>query len=567
MNKLEFKKLFADKIVILDGATGTELTRRGMPKGVCPEQWVLQNRSIVESLHKEYIAAGCDIVYTATFGGNSLKLHDFGLQEEVYAINKEIAEIAKQAVAGNGLVFGNISPTGRFIEPFGDVLFEDAVAVFKEQIQALVAGGVDGLVIETMMDLQEARAALIAAKETVDLPVMVSMTYNKDGRTLNGNDPISCLITLQELGADAVGLNCSTGPEDILEIVKLLKPYATIPLLAKPNAGMPGLKDGKTVFDMQAEAFAAFAPEFAAAGINIFGGCCGTTPEYIQAVTAKLDGVRPVIPVEKNYSAISSSRMPVFFGAEHGFKVVGERINPTGKKALQAELREGKTSIVKQFALEQKIKGAHVLDVNMGLSGIDEKEMMLKAIRLLSKTSDLPLCIDSTRPEVIEAALRLYPGRAIVNSISGETERIEKTLPIAAKYGAMFILLPLTDSGIPENFADRQQVTQDVISAAAKYGYTNYDISVDGLVMTISSDQKAADVTLQLIEWCNKEHGLNTVCGLSNVSFGLPERKWINAAFLGMAISRGLSMAIANPGSMELMEFVKSSDLIRGIDG
>ncbi len=565
MNRKEFRELVESGLIILDGATGTELAKRGMPAGVCPELWCIENPSAVEDLQKKYISAGSNIIYTPTFGGNRAKLSEFSLGKRLHEINAGLARMSKKN-AGSALVFGDIAPTGRFVEPFGDLAFDDAVAIYREQGAALLDGGVDGFVIETMLDIQEARAALIALRELCDLPVMVSMTYEKDGRTLNGTDPLSALVTLQSLGADAVGCNCSTGPSDMMKVIKEMKQYARVPLLAKPNAGMPRLVNGVTSFDMGDAEFASYIDEFIAAGANIFGGCCGTTPEHIAAAASAARGKKTVTGFSGRVSALSSATSCMFPGNGALLAIVGERINPTGKKALQAELREGKMNIVQEYALEQQLKGAAVLDVNMGLSGIDEREMMLKAVRLLSRTGRLPLCIDSTRPEVIEAALRIYPGRALVNSISAEKERIEKTLPIAAKYGAMFILLPLDDEGIPATVEKRKEIVEYILKEGEKYGYTKDDVVVDGLVMTVSSDRNAALATLDLIEWCSRIKGINTICGLSNVSFGLPAREWINSTFLAMAVSRGLTMAIANPSSEQLMNTVYSSDALAGRD-
>ncbi|HPD77184.1 MAG TPA: homocysteine S-methyltransferase family protein [Spirochaetota bacterium] len=565
MTKNDFLKLISSKIVILDGATGTELVKRGMPAGVCPELWCMENPAAIQDVQRSYINAGSDIIYAPTFGANRCKLEEFGLGHRVYEINKTLALLSKEC-AKDSFVFGDLAPTGRFIEPFGELPFEEAVSVYKEQVSALIDGGVDGFVIETMMDIQEARAALIAVKESCDLPVMVTMTFEKDGRTLNGTDPVSALITLQFLGADAVGCNCSTGPADMLSVIREMNNVARVPLLAKPNAGMPKLKDGVTVFDMGAVEFASYADDFIKAGANILGGCCGTTPDHIFELAKNLNGKIGHGKRKMGLSALSSARKSVFIGGGRPLSVVGERINPTGKKALQGELREGKLSIVQEFALEQENHGAAILDVNMGLSGIDEKEMMLKSVKVLAKMSSLPLCIDSTNPEVVEAALRIYPGRALVNSISGERDRIERMLPVAAKYGAMFILLPLDDRGIPETVDERKRIVNYVISESSKYGYTTEDIVVDGLVMTVSSDIKAPARTLDLIEWCSRERGVNTICGLSNVSFGLPAREWINSSFLAMAISRGLTMAIANPASQQLMNTLYSCDALAGRD-
>lgn len=565
MTRNEFRDLTSDRIVILDGATGTELATRGMPGGVCPELWVYENPGVINEVQQAYFAAGADIVYVPSFGGNPYKLEEFGLESRVFELNKGLAEISRKT-AGSKYVFGDIAPTGNFIFPFGDVPFDAAVNAYKRQVEGLVAGGVDGFVIETMMDVQEARAALIAIRETCDLPVMVSMTFEPDGRTLTGNDPVSALITFQSLGADAFGCNCSTGPRNMIELIRSIKDFATIPLLAKPNAGMPKLINGQTVFGMGAEEFGSYVDEFIAAGVNILGGCCGTTPEHIKAQAAAAKGKKPIPPQRNALGAVSSARANRLIGADQHFAVIGERINPTGKKALQAELREGKLNIVRKFAQEQTEQGAAILDVNMGLSGIDEKEMMLKAIALLSQSADLPLCIDSTRPEVMEAALRVYPGRALLNSISAEKERIEEMLPIAAKYGAMLIVLPLTDAGIPETTEERIEVVKYIYGKAQELGYHKADICVDGLIMTVSSNQSAARVSLDLIDWCANDFGVNTVCGLSNVSFGMPQRQWVNNTFLGMALGRGLNMAIANPSSEMIMATVHASDVLTGRD-
>ncbi|QSH41844.1 homocysteine S-methyltransferase family protein [Lentisphaerota bacterium ZTH] len=567
MSKSVFDQLVRTKTIILDGATGTEFIKRGMPQGVCPELWALENPQAVNEIHNAYAAAGSDIVYVPTFGANRLKLEEFGLAERTVEINRKLAESVKANLASEKtMAFGDLAPTGQFVEPFGDLAFESAVEVYKEQVEALVEGGVDGFAIETMMDIQEARAALIAVKETCDLPVMVTMTFDEHQRTLTGNDPLSALVTLQALGADAFGCNCSTGPENMIELIKEIKPYATIPLLAKPNAGMPKLINNKTVFDMTPDEFAGFAEGLTAAGANIIGGCCGTTPEHIAAQAVTAARFIPVQPLRQAVGAVSGARGTCLMGQDQPFRVIGERINPTGKKALQAELREGSLAMVKKYAAEQESGGAAILDVNMGLSGIDEKDMMLKSVSMLAQASVLPLCIDSTRSDVIEAALRLYPGRALVNSISLEKDRILETLPIAAKYGAMFILLPLTDKGIPDTSAKRIEVIKAIFAEAQKYGYQREDITVDALIMTISSNQEAAKVSLEVIDWCASEFGVNTACGLSNVSFGMPERKWINAGFLGMALGQGLNMAIANPSSEMLMNLIYAADVITGRD-
>lgn len=562
MNKVQFKEIISKKVLILDGATGTELQKRGMPTGVCPEQWVLENPEVIKDIQKAYIDAGSDIVYTCTFGGNSAKLEEFGLGSRTVEINRRLAQLSKEVASGRCLVAGDIASTGRFIKPLGDLGFEECVNIYKEQVQGLLEGGVDLFVIETMLDIQEARAALLAVKESCDLPVCVSMTFDESKRTLTGTDPVTALVTLQSLGADIVGCNCSSGPVQMVEIIMLMKPYARVPLMAKPNAGLPRLVNGCTFFDMGADEFGSYAKSFTEAGVNLLGGCCGTSPEYISKLHEGCMGSTPLIQESRPFSAVTSTRKTVFFGFSTPVTVVGERINPTGKKKLQGELKEGSTQEIRRLALEQIENGAHILDVNVGMPGIDEKETMLQTVSLLGGSFDAPLCLDSSSPDVLEAALRIYPGRALINSISGEKIKLEKLLPVAAKYGAMFILLPLDDEGVPEKAGQRQTIVEKVLNEAAAYGYQKSDIAVDGLVMTVSSNQAAALETLKLIEWCSRDFGCATIVGLSNVSFGLPERSFVNAAFLSMAIGKGLDLAIANPSSDLLMSIKLACDVL-----
>ncbi|MBN2178201.1 MAG: homocysteine S-methyltransferase family protein [Deltaproteobacteria bacterium] len=563
--KSRIERLLRRRIVVLDGATGTEVQKRGMPSGVCPELWCLDNIQLIEEIHSDYQRAGADVVYSATFGANRIKLSQYGISD-VRGTNRELARAARRAVGEGGLVAGDMGPTGRFVEPFGDLAFEEAVEIFREQAEGLAEGGVDLFVIETMMDIQEARAALIAVKEVADIFTMVTMTYENDGRTLNGTDPVTALITLQSLGADAVGCNCSTGPEEMIQLIEAMKPYSTVPLVAKPNAGIPELVGNTAVFTMKPLEFAFFGREFASKGVNMIGGCCGTAPEHIEKLREAIVKETPRPPERRSLSAVSSARTNLLFERDKPLLIIGERINPTGKKALQGELREGKMTLVKEMAHEQEKRGADLLDVNVGVPGIDEKKVMAETISALAETTNLPLVIDSASAETMEEALRLYPGRALLNSISGEKNKINKLLPLAAKYGAMFILLPLTDRGVPDTAAERADVIREVFEEAQKNGYTKDDFIADGLVMTVSSNPEAPRETLKTVEWCSRHFKCKTVLGLSNVSFGMPERKWLNAAFIAMAAERGLTAAIANPEAEELMNFKYASDVLNGRD-
>ncbi|MBN2397475.1 MAG: homocysteine S-methyltransferase family protein [Deltaproteobacteria bacterium] len=562
---MSLKDKTKERVIVLDGATGTELQKKGMPAGACPEIWCLDNPGIIGGIHTAYRDAGADIVTTATFGANRVKLGQYGVHN-VKQVNRELALLARRAVGDGILVGGDIGPTGRFVRPFGDLDFEEAVEIFKEQVRGLLEGGVDLFLIETMIDIQETRAALIAVKELTDAFTSVTMTYETYGRTLNGTDPATALITLQSLGADAVGCNCSTGPEEMLGLIEVMKPWATVPLVAKPNAGMPELIEGATLFTMGAETFASFGAQFTARGVNLLGGCCGTTPECIQKLKEAISGTRPIPPVRNAVSAVSSARSSLVLEGKRPLVIVGERINPTGKKDLQEELRKGRMSLVKAMAKEQEKKGASLLDVNVGMPGVDQKEVMLQVIGTLAVSSDLPLVIDSSDSDVIEAALRLYPGRALINSISGEREKTSRLLPVAAKYGAMFILLPLAEGDLPKTAEEREKIVEAVFEKAAALGFTKTDVVVDGLVMAASSDLRAPSEILRTVEWSSDVFKVNTIIGLSNISFGMPERPWLNAAFLAMAVSRGLTMTIANPEIDEVANSAVAADLLAGRD-
>ena len=562
MTKKEFREYLSKGAIVLDGATGTNLMAAGMPIGVCPEAWVMEHQDVLYDLQSAYVKAGTNIVYAPTFTGNRIKLEEYGLEDRIEEINTELVRLSKRAVDGKALVAGDMTMTGKQLFPLGDLMFEELVDVYKEQASILDHAGADLFVVETMMSLQECRAAVIAIKEVSDLPIMVTLSYNEDGRTLFGTPPETAVVVLQSLGVDAIGINCSTGPMEMVELVEKMAQYSTVPILAKPNAGLPELEDGKTVYKMTPQEFADAAVALVNAGASIVGGCCGTTPEHIKALS---DAVRELPirkPLERHRRILASERKNVEIDLDGGFIVVGERINPTGKKKLQAELKEGKLDLVRQMAMEQEENGAKILDINMGMNGIDEKEMMKSVIYEVSSTVDCPLCIDSSHVDVIEEALKIYPGRALINSISLESEKIEKLLPVAAKYGAMFILLPLSDEGLPKDAAEKHRIINTVYDKAMALGMAHEDIVVDGLVATIGANPDAAKECYETISYCKNDKKLPTICGLSNISFGLPERMYVNTAFLTMAICNGLTMAIANPSQELLMNAAFSSDML-----
>ena len=562
MTKEEFQKLVEHGVVMLDGATGTNLQQAGMPIGVCPEQWILENRDVMLDLQRRFVEAGTQILYAPTFTGNRIKLAEYGLEERLKEINGELVRLCKEAAGGRAYVAGDMTMTGRQLYPMGDLSFDELVQIYKEQAQALYEAGADLFIVETMMSLQETRACVLAIKDVCDLPVMASLTFEKDGRTLYGTPPEAAVVVLQGLGVDAVGLNCSTGPEDMVDTVRSMYAYADIPVLAKPNAGLPILEDGRTIYKTTPEEFGRDGRLLVEAGARIVGGCCGTTPAHIRALA---DSVRDMVPLPIRAAmrrVLASERSVVEVRLDGPFRVVGERINPTGKKKLQAELREGKLDLVRAMAREQEKNGAAILDVNMGTNGIDEKEMMLRSVYEVTAVSGLPLCIDSSFPEVIEAALRIYPGRALINSISFEKEKMKRLLPVAKKYGAMFILLPVSDQGIPQTLEEKHAVIRNLLQEAAVFGFTKEDVIVDGLVATVGASPSAALDCMATFSYCRHELRVPTVCGLSNISFGLPDRTYVNMAFLSMAIANGLTLAIANPSQDMLMNAAAASNML-----
>lgn len=562
MTKNEFRQFIDNGPIILDGATGTNLMDAGMPIGVCPEAWILEHKEVLLKLQREYVEAGTNIVYAPTFTGNRIKLEEYNLADRIVEINTELVKLSREAVAGKALVAGDMTMTGQQLFPLGELMFEELVEVYKEQAAILDEAGVDLFVVETMMSLQECRAAVFAIKEVSDKPIMVTLTYNEDGRTLFGTPPEAAVVVLQSLGVDVIGINCSTGPMEMVEPVEIMAKYATIPILAKPNAGLPELIGRETVYKMTPEEFAEAGAALVKAGAALVGGCCGTRPDHIKALSDKVKGMEVRKPLESHRRILSSERKIVEVSLDGNFLVVGERINPTGKKKLQAELREGRLDLVRNMAMDQEENGAAILDINMGMNGIDELEMMKKVIYEVSSTVDCPLCIDSSHVDVIEEALKIYPGRALINSISLEKEKMEKLLPIAAKYGAMFILLPLSDAGLPESIDEKKEIICKIYDKAMELGMAHEDIVVDGLVATIGANANAALECYETIDYCMNEKKLPTICGLSNISFGLPERGYVNTAFLTMAISKGLTMAIANPSQDLLMNAAFASDML-----
>ena len=554
-------------IHIFDGAMGTMFQQLGLlPTGYCPEMLNIDNPDAVTSVHKQYVDAGSTVIETNTFGASPLKLAHYGLSDRAREIN--IAAVKAAKAAGNNIkVAGSMGPTGRFIKPVGDLDFEDAYENYKVQATALADGGADYILIETSIDLQEMRAALLAAKEVTNLPVICQQSFSEDGRTVTGTDPQTFAITVDAMGADIIGVNCSLGPEQLLPVVKAISENTEKPISVQPNAGMPQLVNGKTTFPMGPEDFGEWAPKLLQAGATYLGGCCGTTPAHIAAIKKAIAGLEePSFKPLRRRLMISSRSKTVTIDKDLPTRLIGERINPTGRKKLAAEIKNGSFLSVKKEAIDQVKAGASLLDVNMGVGGIDQAQAMKKAVTEISQLTDAPLVIDTSDATVLEAGLRAYPGRALINSVSAEKERLEKFIPLAKKYGAAIHCLPLTDEGIPKSAEERIQVMDTIISAAKKAGLKDGDFLLDGLVMTVATDVNACNQTLKTLQLYREKYGYPSTMGLSNISFGLPNRPLINSTFFAMCLSAGLDAPIMNPYDDAMQNALMASMALLGKD-
>lgn len=557
---MDVRKALAEKILLFDGAMGTMLQAAGLPAGGLPEIYNLTHPEIVLGIHKDYVAAGCDVVTSNTFQAGELKLAGSGYTpEEVIAAGVRLAK-----ESGAKYTALDIGPLGQLMKPMGTLSFEDAYAMFRRQIEAGAAAGADLILFETMSDLLEVKAGVLAAKECCDLPVFVTMTYQQDGRTFVGCSPECAALTLSGLGVNALGVNCSLGPEELMPVVETLLEWSRVPVMVQPNAGLPKMKDGKTVYDISTEEFANLTSAFAAKGAAVLGGCCGTTPAFLSALRKKIDGMDRVLPKQKPITAVcSGTRTAVLDG---GVSVIGERINPTGKKRLKEKLREQDFDYIAGEAINQKQHGADILDVNCGLPEIDEAAVLCRAVEEVQAVTDLPLQIDSSDPEAIAQAVRRYNGKPIINSVSGKAESLQTILPIAAKYGAMVVGLTLDETGIPETAEKRYEIAQRIVREAEKYGVPRQDILIDCLVLTASAQQELVMETLRAIQLVKAGLGVKTVLGVSNVSFGLPSRPVLNSVFLAAGFGAGLDAAIVNPLSEEIMQTVRAFRVLNAQD-
>ena len=554
-------------IHIFDGAMGTMLQEGGLKPGGCPELMNLEQPDVVQKIHEAYIEAGATMIETNTFGASALKLDHYGLEDRVKEINEAAVKIAREASKGRAKIVGSLGPTGRFIVPLGDLEFEDAYRAFYEQAKVLADAGADYLLFETCIDIQEMRAGLLAAKDATSLPIICQLSYSEDGRTVTGTDPQTAAITLEALGADIIGVNCSLGPKELVPIVKTLAENCSVPISVLPNAGMPRLENGRTIFPMGPEEFASWGAKLVAAGATYLGGCCGTTPAHIKALAAAVKDL-PLTERKSpdNRLRLTSRSKTVIIDKDLATTLIGERINPTGRKKLAEEIKNGSLFSVKREAIDQVRAGARLLDVNMGVGGIDQAKAMHDAIREVSQITDAPLAIDTSDAKTLEAGLRAYPGRALINSVSAEKERIEEFLPLAKKYGAAILCLPITEDGVPKTAEDRINVINGIIKEAKKNGLKDGDFLLDALVMTISADQNACLEVLNTLRLYRKHFGYPATMGLSNISFGLPNRPLINSTFFAMCLAAGLDAPIMNPYDEKMQEALMASAALLGKD-
>ena len=562
MNIRDFIK---NNIVYLDGGMGTLLQKSGLQPGELPERWNISHPEVIKKIHKSYYDSGSNIVNTNTFGANSLKFGTDELSEIIYHAVKN-ADEARKASSGKQEKFIalDVGPTGKLLKPLGDLDFEDAVKAFAEVISLGVKYGVDLITIETMNDSYETKAAVLAAKENSDLPIIVTNAYGENGRLMTGADPAVMAAMLEGMGVDAIGANCSLGPKQLMGVMDELLKYCSVPVAFKPNAGLPK-SDGKvTYYDVDAEEFAQDIKLAVANGVRIVGGCCGTTPEYIKKVCELTHDMRPKEIEKKTYSVCTSYNKAVFFGEKP--ILIGERINPTGKKRFKQALLENDIGYILQEAVNQQAKGVHVLDVNVGLPGIDEAQMLTNSVCELQCVTDLPLQIDSSDPVAMESALRRYNGKAMINSVNGKEENLNAIFPLVKKYGGFVVALTLDEKGIPSTVDGRMKIARKILLTAALYGINKKDIIFDPLAMTVSADKMSAVTTLETVKKITEQLGCNTSLGVSNVSFGLPSRDLVNAAFFTTAMENGLSAAIMNPYSERMMEAYYSFNVVKGLD-
>ena len=562
---MNFKDYLKNHIVYLDGGIGTLLQAGGLKPGEYPERWNLSHHDVIIDIHKAYFDAGSNVVCTNTFGANCLKFADDELEQIIKAAVANAKKAREQSVQkGEKFIALDIGPSGKLLKPLGDLDFEDAVNVFAKTVKLGVKYGVDLIIIETMNDSYETKAALLAAKENSNLPVIVSNAYGEDGKLMTGAAPAAMVAMLEGMGADAIGANCSLGPTQLRGVAEELLQKASVPVILKPNAGLPKSINGKTVFDVTVDEFSDEVAALVKKGVRVVGGCCGTTPEYIASLYSKTSELAPVPIADKKITVVSSYTHAIEFGESP--ILIGERINPTGKKRFKQALLENDIDYILSEGVNQQEKGVHILDVNVGLPDVDEVHMLKNTVCELQAIIDLPLQIDTSNIAAMEEALRRYNGKAMINSVNGKRESMEAIFPLVKKYGGLVVALTLDESGIPDTAQGRVKIAENILKVANEYGIDKKDIIFDTLAMTISADNKAAVATLSSLKTIKNELGCHTSLGVSNISFGLPNRDAVNGTFFALALQNGLSAAIMNPYSVDMMKTYYAYRALKGLD-
>jgi 5-methyltetrahydrofolate--homocysteine methyltransferase len=557
---MNFRNILGNKILYLDGAMGTQIQKRIDNVGTIPEELNITHADVITAIHKDYVNSGSNIALTNTFGANAYKL-----KNSKYTVDEIISSAVENAKKASPDFVGlDIGPIGALIGNLGEISFDEAYYYFTEQIVSGVNAGADLIVLETMTDIYEMKAAILAAKDNCSLPILASMTYEENERTLTGSDPLTVVTILESLGVDIIGINCSVGPVQMKKIVKELVKYSSIPLMVQPNAGLPKEIDGKTVYDIGINEFCDNMKDIVELGAWLIGGCCGTTPQYIESMVNLTSQLYPKPINKKNNTVIASGTKTVCIGNE--IKIIGERINPTGKKKLKTALKNKDISYIQQLASQQKMQGAHILDVNVGLPEINELTMMVDAIEAVQKVVDLPVQIDSSDPKVIGKALRYYNGKAIINSVNGENDTMDAIFPLAKKYGGCVLGLTMDSNGIPEKAVQRLKIAEKIVARAEEYGIARKDILIDSLVLTASAQQDAVFETVKAVSLIKRKLGVKTVLGVSNVSFGFPNRPLLNRTYLTMTLSAGLDAPIMNSADEMMMDAIKAFEVLKGID-
>ncbi|ARE86417.1 homocysteine S-methyltransferase family protein [Clostridium formicaceticum] len=566
MEKSHLKKMLREKVLMFDGAMGTMLQKMGLKTSQCPEIYNLENKEVIKSIHKGYIEAGCDIIQTNTFGGNRIKLSQYGFGDKVEEINRQAVALAKETAKEGNLVAGDIGPIGKLLYPLGELTFEEAYEIFFQQAKALIEAGADLINIETMSDIKEAKAAVMAVKDIADIPIVCSMTFQENMRTLTGSDPKTVVTVLEALGVDVIGANCGFGPDMMIKILKEMCDVSDRPLIVQPNAGLPKLVEGTSIYDLSPEKMANYVEDLVLSGANIVGGCCGTTPEHLKLMVEAASSIKPLQKKKISFSKLASRTTTFLIGEEFPTAVIGGYINPTGKKQLMKAIREGNTSVLCEEAVKQVNAGAHIIDVNLGLSAEEEKNFITRALTSIQRVIHQPLSIDTVNYDAMEEGLKVYDGKPLLNSTNGEDETLQRVIKLAKKYGAAVVGLTLEDKGIPEKAEDRFKIAEKIVTTAVNEGIRREDIYIDTLVLTAGAQQSLAMECLKAIRLVKKELGVKTLLGVENISHGLPNRRHLNDTFLAMALEAGLDIPILNPYHSSNWPIIRSSDVLMNKD-